>query len=291
MTDRSDYFDANEAQWDDRAVVHLESQFYDVEGWLQSDTGPRAHEVAALGSVDGLTLVHLQCHFGLDTLAFARAGARVTGLDFSETAVEAAREIAGRAGLADQARFVRANVEDAPEALDHATFDIVYVSLGALCWLPSVTRWAAAAAALVAPGGRLYLHDGHPLSWALADDDLTLTYTYFEEAEPFVGEDTRTYTDQRRPIEHARNFQWNHSMGEIVTALVNQGLYIIELTEHDWTVWERYKWLRKVGSGHEARWVFPPDVPALPLSFTLLAQRPHAGSPGDPALGPATRDT
>ena len=287
--DRADYFEANRVQWDDRASIHLESEFYDVDGWLRDRPGPRAHETATLGQVDGLTLVHLQCHFGLDTLAFARAGATVTGLDFSPVAIAAARDIAERAGLGERATFVCANIEDAPAALGHATFDIVYVSLGALCWLPSVTRWAHAVGPLLAPGGRLYLHDGHPLSWSLADEDMTLQYTYFEEPDPFVADDTR---GSHRPVASLApcraSYQWNHSLGEIVTALIENGLRMVELTEHDWTVWERWPWLVQHGHGHDTRWAFPPGVPRVPLSFTLLAERPHAGSQGDPTPAPPT---
>jgi SAM-dependent methyltransferase len=161
---------ANRANWDERTELHVRSRFYDVDAWLRDEPGPRARELAALGDVDGLTLIHLQCHFGLDTLQFARAGAVVTGLDFAPSAIDAARDIARRAGLDDRATFVCANVYDAVDALESATFDIVYVSLGALTWLPSVDRWAETAAALVKPGGRLYLHDCHPLSWALDDE-------------------------------------------------------------------------------------------------------------------------
>ncbi len=122
---------ANQANWDERTGLHLRSRFYDVESWLSESRGPRAREVEALGDVAGLRLLHLQCHFGLDTLAWARAGARVTGLDFSPAAIDAARAIAARAGLDDRATFVCADVYDAVEALAQATFDIVYVSLGA----------------------------------------------------------------------------------------------------------------------------------------------------------------
>ena len=133
---------ANRANWDDRAAVHLESRFYDVEGWLRDQRGPRPREIEALGDVTGLRLVHPQCHFGLDTLAWARAGAVVTGLDFSPVAIAAAAEIAERAGLSERATFVCASVDEAVSALSGATFDVVYVSLGALCWLPSVAVWA-----------------------------------------------------------------------------------------------------------------------------------------------------
>jgi SAM-dependent methyltransferase len=268
--DEPAYAAANRANWDDRAGIHLESAFYDVEGWLRDQPGPRPREIDALGDVAGLRLLHLQCHFGLDTLAFARAGAEVTGLDFSPVAVGNARRLAERAGLAARATFVCADVYDAVEALGGDAFDIVYVSLGALCWLPSVDRWAAVVGALLAPGGRLYLHDVHPLAWSLSDDELTFAHTYFEEREPFVDDSDQTYTDATRPLAHRRSYEWNHSLGETVTALVAHGLRITQLTEHDWTVWQRWPWLVQTGP-HQ--WSVPPAIPRLPLTFTLSADR------------------
>jgi SAM-dependent methyltransferase len=261
---------ANRRQWDDRVGVHVSSRFYDVDGWLRTRPGPRDGEVDALGDVTDLELVHLQCHFGLDTLAWASVGARVTGLDFSPEAIRVARELAERAGLADRSRFVCADVLRATEALEHVTFDIVYVSLGALCWLPSVERWAEQAAALVRPGGRLYLHDVHPLAWALADESRVVEHTYFEEVEPYVDDSGTTYTDADRPLHHTRSYEWNHGIGEVVTALIGQGLRIDVLEEHDWTVHQRFPWLVEVEPG---RWTSPPGVPRLPLTFTVVATR------------------
>ena len=262
--------EANRRQWDDRTRIHVASRFYDVDGWLHTRPGPRDREVEALGDVTGLELVHLQCHFGLDTLAWATAGARVTGLDFSPEAIREAEDLAARAGLSDRARFVCADVLRAREALDHVTFDIVYVSLGALCWLPSVARWAEEAAGLVRPGGRLYLHDVHPVCWSLADDALEFAHTYFEEAEPYADDSDQTYTDAERPLAHTRSYEWNHGIGEVVTALIDQGLRIDVLQEHDWTVHQRFPWLVEVGPG---RWASPPELPRLPLSFTVVATR------------------
>lgn len=261
---------SNRANWDERASIHLESRFYDVEGWLQNPSGPRSWEATALGDVSGLRLLHLQCHFGLDTLAWARAGAQATGLDFSPVAIEAAGAIAKRAGLAEKATFVCADVHDAAEALARATFDIVYVSLGALCWLPSVDRWAAQVGALVSPGGRFYLHDGHPLTMALADDRLAFEYPYFEEAEPYIDDSDVTYTDATRGIVNRRTYQWSHSIGETVTALIRHGLRLEWLAEHDWTVFRRFPWLVP---GDEGRWVTPANMLRVPLSFSLLASR------------------
>ncbi len=197
-------------------------------------------------------------------------GARVTGLDFSPVAISAARDIAARAGLADRSEFVCSDVYEATAALDHATFDVVYVSLGALCWLPSVDRWAEQVAALVAPGGRFYIHDVHPLAWAMSDDSFAIEHTYFEEQEPFVDESDRTYTDMSRPLEHRLSYQWNHSLGEIVTALTRHGLRLVWLTEHDWTVWQRWPWLER---RDDRTWVLPPGLARVPLTFSLVAER------------------
>jgi len=272
---------ANRASWDARTPVHLASQFYDVDGWLRDRPGPRAREVEALSDVTDRSLVHLQCHIGLDTLQFARAGAQVVGLDFSPAAIDAARALAHTSGLEDRAEFVCADVHDAVDALDGRTFDIVYVSLGALCWLPSVDRWAEQAAALVARGGLLYLHDAHPLSWALDDDELRVGHTYFEEREPFVDDAGQTYTDGvTEPI--PRSYEWNHGIGEIVSAVLAHGLRIEVLAEHDWTVFARFPWLvedpaepqQTDGPRVERRWTSPPGAARLPLTFTVVARRP-----------------
>lgn len=264
----ADYVDANRANWDDRVPIHLTSSFYDVQGWLRERPLPRDREVEALGDVAGRDLVHLQCHFGLDTLAFANAGARVVGVDFSSAAVAAARDLAERAGLAERARFVESDVLVAAEALAPETFDIAYVSLGALCWLPSADRWAQQVSALLRPSGRLYLHDVHPLAWALADDDLRIEHTYFEEETPFPDDSDVTYTDGDGRLSHPRSYEWNHSIGEIITAVLGNGLRIDRLTEHDWTVWPRFPWL--VETAHH-RWEPAPGTPRVPLTFTLVA--------------------
>jgi SAM-dependent methyltransferase len=268
-----DWLAANRANWDDRTPIHLESAFYDVEGWLAAGTRSHPWEADALGDVTGLRLVHLQCHFGKDTLDWARAGALVTGLDFSPAAITAARHLADRAGLADRARFVCADVLHAAEALDHETFDVVYVSLGALCWLPSVRRWAEQVGELIAPGGRLFLFEGHPLAWALTEDGEHLGFTYFEEAAPHVDDEGSTYTDGDQFLTNRRNYQWNHSLGEIVTALTDQGLALRSLVEHDWTGYRQFPWLVEEGAD---RWATPPGRPRIPLSFTLQAGRPPA---------------
>jgi SAM-dependent methyltransferase len=262
--------EANRVNWDERTRIHTGSRFYDVEGWLASGAGPRRREYDALGDVTGLRLLHLQCHFGKDTLSWARAGAFVTGLDFSPVAIDFAKDLALRAGLSDRSEFLCADVYDARRVLHDAAFDVVYVSLGALCWLPDIDRWADQIGGLLAPGGRFYIHDQHPLAWALADDGLAVQHTYFEEPEPYVEDSAETYTDAERPIENERTYEWNHGLAEIVMALMRHGLELVSLTEHDWTVWPRFSWLSESEEGH---WTMPPGMPRIPLTFSLLATR------------------
>lgn len=271
--EESAHLAANRALWDDAVDAHLDSAFYDVEGWLAGASGPRPVERAALGEVAGLELVHLQCHFGQDSLGWARVGARVTGLDFSPAAIAAARALAQRAGLEERTRFVCADVHAAAATLGAGRFDVVYVSLGSLSWLPRVAPWAQQVAALLRPGGRLFLHEVHPLSDALADDTLRVTSTYFEQAEPFVEDAALAYAAEPGDRAARRGYTWSHGLGEVVTALVGNGLVLESLTEHDWTAFARFDWLLELGPQHFA---LPQDRPRIPLSYSLLARKPPA---------------
>ena len=263
---------ANRANWEDRVPVHLASRFYDVEGWLASERLPLAREVALLGDVSGKSLVQLQCHIGLETLQWARAGATVTGVDFSPAAIEAATTLGARAGLTPRASFVCSDVYDADIALAGGTFDIVYVTIGSLGWLPDVRRWAKVVANLLTPGGTFFIHDVHPFSACFDDAGERLAYGYFEETEhPLVNDGEATYTDGAT-LTNTRNYEWNHSLAEIVQALLDQGLVLDALHEHDWTFFQQFPWL--VDDAGLFR--VPRDRPRLPLTFTLLAHAPRA---------------
>lgn len=222
---------ANLANWDERVPYHVTSPFYDLPSFLAGGDRLRSFEPAEVGDVTGKTLLHLQCHVGLDTLCWARRGATVTGLDFSAPAVEVARRLATQIG-ADTARFVTADVYDAVPALDGQTFDIVYTGFGALCWLPDLTGWAQQAAALVAPGGFLYLAEFHPVADVLADDGRTVEGDYFLR-DPIVVDAPGTYAEPAAPINASLTVEWRHGIGEVVSALAGAGLQLEFLHEHD----------------------------------------------------------
>jgi SAM-dependent methyltransferase len=257
----------NRAFWDERVPIHTESEFYDVEGFLGGATALRPFEPAELGDVRGLSLVHLQCHFGLDTLSWARLGARVTGLDFSAPAMEAAAQLTARAGL--QAEWVTSDVMLAPEALGGRRFDVVYTGLGALNWLDDIERWADVVRALLAPGGRLYLVEFHPITEVFADESLAVENGYFHEGPRMWPEEEGTYAELDAPTEHNATEEFAHPLGEVVTAVAERDLRIERLAEHDYTLFPRWPMLRREEGGI---YRFPPGTPSLPLMYSLVAR-------------------
>ena len=266
-----EWFERNRRFWDERVPVHVGSDYYGVAQFLEGWNPLRPYEVDEAGDVTGLDLVHLQCHFGLDTMGWARLGARVVGVDLSEPAVAAATELASRSGLADRAEFVVANVYDAPEALGGRTFDRVYTGIGALCWLPDIDAWAAVVDRLLRPGGRLHLVEFHPVThWCLADDDLTVVNSFFHDG-PWVWESMEnegSYADADATFVHNDTVEWNHGIGAIVTALAARGLHVESLVERPTLFMKRWPFM--VEHGHQD-WRLPPDRPQIPLSFSLVA--------------------
>jgi SAM-dependent methyltransferase len=274
--DGEDWVDCNRAAWDERVGIHLGSAFYDNESFRAGRSSLRPFELEEVGSVAGRSLVHLQCHFGQDTLSWARLGADVTGLDFSGDAVVAARQLASDIGLT--AEFVEANVYDAVEALDGRTFDIVYTGLGALVWLPDVERWADVVAALLKPGGFLYLAEFHPVADVFDHDTLLAVHDYFTKPEGSRFETSGTYTDWDAATEANVNYEWTHPVSSVVSALLGVGLRLELLHEHDHTLFERWPFLERRDDG--TYWL-PEGMPRLPLLYSLRATKPA------PASGPA----
>ena len=265
---------ANRRLWDARTPIHVESAFYDVDGFRAGASSLRPLEVAEVGDVRGRRLLHLQCHFGLDTLSWARRGAEVTGLDFSSEAVAAARALADELGIGP-ARFVESDVYDASSALGGETFDVVFSSYGVLAWLPDIRRWAEVAASLVAPGGFLYLAEIHPASQVLDDEpgteDLRVGYPYWTPAGgPLRFEERGTYADVEADIQ-LPEYVWLHGLGDVITALIDAGLVLEFLHEHDRTVFQQLPFLEQ---GDDGWWRLPADMPALPLLFSLRASKP-----------------
>jgi SAM-dependent methyltransferase len=265
--DAVDWRGLNRANWDDRVPIHLASEFYDLDGFRAGASTLRPFEAAEVGDVAGRRLVHLQCHLGLDTLSWARNGAQVTGLDFSEPAIEAARSLA--ASLAIDASFVTADVYDAVTALGRQRFDVVYTGIGALVWLPDLSRWARVVAELLEPGGFLYLVEGHPFAQVLDDVEGSVVVRDYFDDQPQVGDCPYTYTDGPT-LEHTRSVEFQHPLGQMVTALLQAGLRIDSLNEHDFDVFRRFESLERHGDQYR----FRAGRPRVPMMFSLRATRP-----------------
>ena len=271
-----DYADLNRASWDERAPAHAASPDYAVERFA-SDPAHLSEvvrfDLPLLGDVGGLRGVHLQCHIGTDTISLARLGASMTGLDFSNASLTQARRIAGLAGA--DVRFVQAEVYDALTVLEPASFDLVYTGIGALGWLPDIARWAAVVAGLLRPGGRLFIREGHPMLWALEDSRpdglLVVEYPYFEREEPMVFDEGGTYVETDAVFTHNRTHEWNHGLGEIMTALMTAGVDVTGFAEHDSVPWEALPGqMERIGGGE---WRLADRPWRLPHTYTLQAVR------------------
>jgi SAM-dependent methyltransferase len=267
----------NRANWDERAPAHAASPDYGLASF-EADPSHLSDvvrfDLPRLGDLTGLRGVHLQCHIGTDTISLARLGARMTGLDFSPAAIAEARALSQRCGT--PAAFVVADVHDAVAALGAGAFDLVFTGIGALCWLPDIGRWADVVAGLLAPGGRLFLREGHPMLWSLADPEdsglLRVEHPYVETPEPTVWDDGGTYVSTDRVFTSTRTYEWNHGLGEVVSALLERGLVITGLVEHDSVPWDALPGLMEPVGGGEFRLRERPD--RLAASYTLQARKP-----------------
>jgi len=273
----TEYLDANRANWNERATLHAarDGSGYGVLRYVEDRDALSdvvRFDQPLLGDLTGTRAVHLQCHIGTDTLSLARLGARVTGLDFSENAVEEARRLVAETG--DAVDFVRSDVSHATDVLPAGEFDLVYTGIGALCWLPSISEWAGVVAELLAPGGTLHIREGHPVLWSMNETlpGLTLAFPYFEQPVPLEWDDDSTYVEVSAPLQSTRTYEWNRSLGEIVTALLDRGLRLDALIEHDIVPWEALPGRMTLRPDGEYALTEQPSV--MPLSYTIRASKP-----------------
>ncbi|CAN5385748.1 class I SAM-dependent methyltransferase [soil metagenome] len=275
MTD--DYVATNRATWDARVEAHVVAygahEFADdtsaITGVVTRDLSLMAAYLPG-GSVAGLSLLHLQCHIGTDTLSWARLGAEVTGLDFSGEAVRAAQALAERAGVT--AQFVQSPVESAPAALGRQ-FDVVYTSIGVITWLPDLDAWAAAVFASLAPGGIFHVRDGHPMLYTIDykrdDDDLVITLPYFPTDTPQRSDDGLTYMVDY-PGTQVTTFEWQHPLSEVIQALLSAGLVLLSFQEQADIPWPALPQMVPGDLGY----TLPKGRERVPLTFSITARRP-----------------
>ena len=271
-----DYQGINLALWDQRGIAHAASPGYNVAAFR--DDPQHLSDVVRfdrplLGDIAGLTGVHLQCHIGTDTLSLHRLGARMSGLDFSSTALAAARQLA--ADTAAEIDYRQGDLYDAATVFAPGSFARVYTGIGAICWLPDIARWATIVAALLKPGGRLFLREFHPVLWALEDPRpdglLVLRYPYFETPEPDVFDVDGTYVPTDYQFTATREATWNHGLGEIVQALLDAGLTVTGLVEQRSTPENQRGDEMRLGDDGEYHLV--EHAERLPITYTLQAAK------------------
>ncbi|MGB5811954.1 MAG: class I SAM-dependent methyltransferase [Polyangiales bacterium] len=266
------YFDANRRRWDESVAVHMRSStgVYRIDDFRRGVDVLGPIESEELGDLAGKRVLHLQCHFGLDTLCLARRGACVTGLDFSHEAIAAARRLAEECAI--DATFVEADVYDAASAIPEL-FDLVFATWGAINWVPDICRWVQVATELLVPGGSFYLLEGHPAAMALEereDGRLSPRHAYFQGAEPVMSQEVHTYTGAPDRLQNATAYEWLHPLSAIVDATITSGLDLDFLHEHDRIPWQNFPSMTR---DPQLMWSLPPDMPSFPLAFSLRATR------------------
>lgn len=259
------YININRQLWNARVASHTESEFYDLPAFKAGKSSLMPIELAQIGEVKGKKVLHLQCHFGMDTLSLARMGAQVTGVDFSEKAIEMARQLNDELQL--DARFVCCNVYDLSQHLDEQ-FDLVFTSYGVVGWLEDLTAWGHLIARFLKPGGVFHLIEFHPVVWMLDDDFQKITYSYFN-VEPILEEEPGTYADRTAPIKE-KSVSFNHSLSEVINALMANGLRIIGFNEYDYSPYPCFNRVVNIG---ENRYQIEGIEDKLPMVYSIKAEK------------------
>lgn len=265
MENQPDYKEINRVLWNTKTPVHLNSQFYDLAGFLAGASSLKPIELGLLGGVQGKSILHLQCHFGQDSLSLARMGARVTGMDLSDTAIDKARELNEELGL--DARFICCDIYDLPAHLDE-TFDIVFTSYGVIGWLPDMERWAGIVNRYLRPGGRFVFVEFHPVLWMFDDDFQHFAYRYFNQGS-IAFESEGTYADREAKLSD-QGIGWNHSLGNVIQSLLDKGLQLTHFQEYDYSPYDCFPDMEESEPG---RFRFRRHGDRLPMVYSLTASK------------------
>lgn len=265
--DFTPYFEANKDLWNKRTAVHKDSSFYNLEGFKKGESVLTSIELSELGDVKGKSMLHLQCHFGMDSLDWARMGAKVTGIDLSDDAINEAKKLNDELGL--DATFHSCNVYDlaTPESpIAGQTFDIIFTSYGVVGWLPDLDKWAAIIAKYLKPGGLFYIAEFHPVVWIFDDDYTHIKYSY-RNKEMIVVDSQGTYTDKNADIK-AKEYSWNHSISEVLNPLIKHGLQIQAFNEF---MYSPYPCFNNVVENGEGNWWIKGLEDKIPMVYSVRA--------------------
>lgn len=235
MSKEEEYLEVNRKSWNQRTIAHLKSDFYDVPGFLQGRSSLKEIELGLLGDIKGKNVLHLQCHFGQDSISMARLGAKVTGIDLSDLAIESARKLASESNIESTTEFICCDIYDLPNHLDEK-FDIVFSSYGTIGWLPDLDKWAKVISHFLKPGGTFVFVEFHPVVWMFDQDFNKIAYRYFK-SEAIVETETSTYSSKDEELT-TQNVTWNHSLGEVIGSLIQNGLHIDSFEEFDYSPYD-----------------------------------------------------
>lgn len=264
------YIATNQSLWDKKVEPHTKSDFYQLEAFKKGWNSLRHIEMNALADeVQGKSMLHLQCHFGQDSLAWSRLGAKVTGIDFSENAIAQAQQLNDELGL--DAKFIHSNVYDVRKHIQEQ-FDIVFTSYGVLAWLPNLDKWAKVIADSLKPNGVFYIVEFHPslLIYDLEQtENLKIKYDYFHNSTPDEEIISSTYAEDNANLQH-QEFTWSHSMSEIITPLLKLGLVLEQFNEYPYSTWDCFPNLHKTA---EQKFVFRNLNKSLPHTFELRMRK------------------
>lgn len=263
MKEYDEFFEANRQLWNQRTTEHRDSAFYNRAGFLKGERVLTQIELSELGDIKGKTLLHLQCHFGMDTLDLSRMGAEVTGVDLSDEAIRQAKQLNEEMGA--NARFICSNVYDLEQHLEE-TFDLVFTSYGTIGWLPDLDKWAGLIARYLKPGGQFYIAEFHPVLWMFDDEFTRIQYAY-ENREVIIVENQGTYTDRNADIK-GKEYSWNHSISEVLNALIRAGLKPEFFNEHMFSPYNCFRNMIETSAG---RWEIKGMEGKLPMVYSLLA--------------------
>ena len=259
------YLDINRNLWNAKVDSHLKSDFYFVKEFLQGRTSLNSIELKLLGDINGKKILHLQCHFGQDSISLSRLGAKVTGIDLSDKAIEAAKNLAKQCGT--DTEFIISDVYDLPNVLDQE-FDIVYTTYGTIGWLPDLEKWAEVISHFLKPGGQLIFVEFHPVVWMYDNDFASVKYSYFNE-ETIIETNEGTYADKTADLANVE-VSWNHSLSEVLTSLLTKNLVLQKFQEYNWSPYPCFQHIEEIEKG---KYQIPQFGNKIPLVYSIIAQQ------------------
>ncbi len=264
------YSQANQKMWDALVAINAASEMYQLDAFKKGENKLNPLEISEVGDVKGKSLLHLQCHFGMDTLSWARMGATVTGVDFSPKGIELAQSLSRELDI--PGNFICCDLYDLPKHLNEQ-FDIVFTSYGVLCWLPDIPRWAQTVARYVKPGGFFYLAEFHPFEYVFDDEpgvkELKVKYPYFHKG-PMEFTADGSYSDPVTKIEPCQEYEWAHGVGEVITALIDAGLRLDFFHEFPYACFADLPFMEK---GEDGYWRLPGGAETIPLTYSIKATK------------------